>query len=172
MRKKRSTGKVLLIGAAALAAGYGIYEFFIKPRQNAGAGNSGNLPPGFEPGSSAALPPGTNLIDAANSAPVNEIPQLSPIGTPDNKLKYDLLIKKGDKGGEVVKLQKISNVVSKIYKTPLLKTDGVFGNLTNDKISRQFGRTEITLNRALQFMRAIEAWNKNNRVGKWSDYIA
>ena len=170
MKKKRSTGKVLLIGAGVLGAAYAIYEFLIKPRQT-GAGSFETLPPGFDSGSGAALAPGTNLINSADNLPVNQIPILSPIGTPDTKLQYNIVLKKGDKGGEVQKLQKISNVVSKIYSTNELETDGVFGNFTLDKISKQFGKTAITLNDALKFMRAIQAWNKFGRIGKWTFYI-
>jgi hypothetical protein len=170
MKKKRSTGKVLLIGAGVLGAAYAIYEFVIKPRQT-GAGSPETLPPGFDSGSGAALAPGTNLINSADNLPVNQAPILSPIGTPDSQLQYNIVLKKGDKGGEVQKLQKISNVVSKIYSTSQLQNDGVFGNLTLDKISKQFGKTTITLNNALKFMRAIEAWNKFGRKGKWTQYI-
>lgn len=170
MKKKRSTGKVLLIGAGVLGAAYAIYEFVIKPRQTS-AGSPGTLPPNFDSGSGAALAPGTNLINSADNLPVNQAPILSPIGTPDSKLQYNIVLQKGDKGGEVEKLQKISNVVSKIYSSSQLQTDGVFGNLTLDKISKQFGKTATTLNDALKFMRAIQAWNKFGRKGKWTQYI-
>lgn len=171
VKKKRSTGKTLLIAGGVLAGGYAIYEFLIKPRTSGGGDQSAlDVPPGFTPGSSG-MDPALNLIDTANSAPINAAPVLSPRGTPDNKLQYDIRLKKGDRGGEIEKLQKISNVISKIYKTKPLQVDGIWGNLTQDKIFKQTGRTEITLRQALRIKNAVEEWNKSGKKGKWIDYL-
>ena len=166
-KKKLSTGKVLLIGAGVLGAGYALYEFVLKPKTRVGNTSALDVPPGFTPPIDSA----SNFIDTANSAAVNAAPVLSPRGTSDNKLQYDIKLKKGDRGGEIEKLQKISNVISKIYKTTPLKVDGIWGNLTQDKIVKQTGRTEITLRQALRIKNAIEDWNKAGRKGKWIDYL-
>ena len=170
MKKKLSTGKVLLIGGGVLAAAYAVFEFVIKPKQASGGGTTEteNVPPGFTPGQSGNT---QNLINSADNVQPNVMPELSPLNTPDNKLQYDLILKKGDKGGEIQKLQKISNVVSGIYKTNKLNVDGQFGNLTLNKLKSQFGREQITLRTALSFMEAIQAWNKFGRIGEWSKYV-
>jgi hypothetical protein len=171
IKKKRSTGKTLLIAGGALAAGYAIYEFVIKPRTS-GGGNQNvlDVPPGFTPGS-GGMDPALNLIDTVNQAPVNQAPVLSPKGTADNALQYDILLKKGDRGGEIEKLQKISNVISRINKTKVLQVDGIFGNLTQDKVTRQMGVQKITLRQALRQKNAYEAWNKAGKKGKVTDYL-
>jgi len=165
MKKKLSTGKVLLIGGGVLAAAYAVYEFVLKPKpiQN----NDLNLPPGF----TAPQEQTANIINSAANVEPNVLPELSPLNTTDQKLKYDLILKKGDKGGEIQKLQKISNVVSKIYNTNLLSVDGQFGNLTLNKLKTQFGREQITLRNALKFMEAIKAWDKLGRKGQWPQYV-
>lgn len=170
MKKKLSTGKVLLIGGGVLAAAYAVYEFVIKPKQASGGGSTEtqDVPPGFTPGQSSNM---QNLINSADNVQPNVMPELSPLNTPDSKLQYDLMLKKGDKGGEIQKLQKISNVVSGIYKTNKLTVDGQFGNLTLNKLKSQFGREQITLRTALNFMEAIKAWDKFGRIGQWSKYV-
>ena len=169
MKKKLSTGKVLLIGGGVLAAAYAVYEFVLKPRQTSGGEtNVIDVPPGFTPGQSSNM---QNLINSADNVQPNVMPKLSPLNTSDQKLQYDLMLKKGDKGGEIQKLQKISNVVSGIYKTNKLTVDGQFGNLTLNKLKSQFGREQITLRTALSFMKAIQAWDKFGRIGLWSKYV-
>ena len=169
MKKKISTGKVLLIGGGVLAAAYAVYEFIIKPKQASGGGSTEiDVPPGFTPGQGTNI---NNIINSADNVQPNVMPKLSPLNTPDKNLQYDLILKKGDKGGEIQKLQKISNVVSGIYKTNKLIVDGQFGNLTLNKLKNQFGREEITLRTALKFKEAIQAWNKFGRIGQWSKYV-
>jgi hypothetical protein len=165
-KKKASTGKILLISGGVLALGYGIYT--LMQRRKAASGL--DVPPGFDPGS---IPDQTvNLIDTVDNAAVNVRPQLKPMGTPDGQLQYNILLKKGDRGAEVNKLQRISNVISKILKTKLLSVDGIFGNLTDAKLMAQFGRSEITLNQALKNMRAVQAWEKAGRPsGGWARFI-
>ena len=110
-------------------------------------------------------PAGTDIIEGANEAVVNQVEKLSPKGTPDNKLKYDLLLKPDDKGGEIEKLQKILNAISEYYKTYKLKVDGVYGNATKKKLFNVTGKTYITLNQALKKYRDVRAYyRKKNSV--------
>jgi len=107
-------------------------------------------------------PPGSDVISAVNTAPVNEAPKLSPKGTPDNKLKYDLPLKEGDKGGEIEKLQKILNVISGYYNTSKISVDGVYGSQTKNKLYNVTGKTVITLNQALDKYEAVKKWYEGN----------
>jgi hypothetical protein len=165
-RKKASTGKILLISGGVLGVGYLIYTAMQRRK----ASSALDVPPGFVPGT---IPDQTvNFIDTVDSAPVNVRPQLKPMGTPDAQLQYSIVLQKGDRGAEVNKLQRISNVISKILKTKLLAVDGIFGNLTDAKLMAQFGRSQVTLNQALKNMRAVQAWEKAGRPsGGWARFI-
>jgi hypothetical protein len=76
MKKKLSTGKVLLIGGGVLAAAYAVYEFLIKPRQTSGEEtNLIDVPPGFTPGQSSNM---QNLINSADNVQPNVMPRIEP----------------------------------------------------------------------------------------------
>lgn len=159
--KKKSNLKPLLIGALAIGGGWAIWNYIIKPMQT---------PPGDDkppvpelPPAAPDLSPGSEVIDAANNAPVNTVETLSPKGTKDSKLKYDLLLKPGDKGGEIEKLQKILNAISEYYKTYKIKVDGEYGNITKKKLYNVTGKTYITLNQALKKYRDVRAYYRKNK---------
>jgi len=149
--KKKSNFKPLIIGALAIGGGWALWNYVIKPMSAPSMPDTPpipDLPP---------VAPGTELITAANTAPVNVVETLSPKGTPDNKLKYDLILKPGDKGGEIEKLQKILNAISNYYKTYKISIDGIYGDQTKKKLFNVTGKTYITLNDALKKYRAVEA---------------
>lgn len=149
--KKKSNLKPLLIGALAIGGGWAIWNYLLKPMQTPPMDDKPPLP------DLPPVVPGAEVIDAANNAPVNTVEQLSPKGTPDNKLKYDLILKPGDKGGEIEKLQKILNAISNYYKTYKIGVDGIYGDQTKKKLFNVTGKTYITLNQALTKYRAVEA---------------
>jgi hypothetical protein len=154
--KKKSGVKTLLILGAAAGGGYLAWKYFLQPMFQPAATEP--TPPAFPP----VTPPGSDVIEAVNTAPVNEAPKLSPKGTPDNKLKYDLPLKEGDKGGEIEKLQKILNVISGYYNTSKISVDGVYGSQTKNKLYNVTGKTVITLNQALDKYEAVKKWYEGN----------
>lgn len=153
--KKKSNVKPLIYGGLAIASGWAIWNYLLKPMQTPPMTDQPPLPD--------LLPAGTDIIEGANQAPVNQVEKLSPKGTPDNKLKYDLLLKPNDRGGEIEKLQKILNAISNYYKTYKIAVDGVYGNETKKKLFNVTGKTYITLNDALKKYRAVESVYKSGK---------
>lgn len=151
--KKKNNFKPLIFGGLAIAGGWALWNYVIKPMTTP---KMDDTPPGDE-NLDTDLPPGTEVIDAANNAPVNTVVTLSPKGTPDAKLKYDLILKPGDRGGEIEKLQKILNAISNFYGTYKIGVDGIYGDQTKKKLFNVTGKTYITLNQALTKYRAVEA---------------
>lgn len=154
--KKKGGVKTLLILGAAAGGGYLAWKYLLQPMFQPAP----IVPP--PPALPPATPPGSDVISAVNTAPVNEAPKLSPKGTPDNKLKYDLPLKEGDKGGEIEKLQKILNVISGYYNTSKISVDGVYGSQTKNKLYNVTGKTVITLNQALDKYEAVKKWYEAN----------
>jgi len=154
--KKKGGVKTLLILGAAAGGGYLAWKYLLQPMFQPAATEP--TPPALPP----VTPPGSDVIAAVNTAPVNEAPKLSPKGTPDNKLKYDLPLKEGDKGGEIEKLQKILNVISGYYNTSKISVDGVYGSQTKNKLYNVTGKTVITLNQALDKYEAVKKWYEGN----------
>jgi hypothetical protein len=158
-RTKKGGGlKTILILGAAAGGGYLAWQYIFKPMFTPPPSPPA-LPPALPPAGSA---PGTDIIAAANEAPVNEAPKLSPKGTPDGQLKYDLPLKEGDKGGEIEKLQKILNVISGYYNTDKISVDGVYGPQTKKKLYNVTGKTVITLNQALNKYQDVKSWYESN----------
>lgn len=153
--KKKSNFKPLIFGGLAIAGGWALWNYVIKPMQTPPMTDNPPLPD---------LPPaGTDIIVSANDAPPNVVQTLSPKGTPDNKLKYDLMLKPNDRGGEIEKLQKILNAISNFYKTDKISVDGIYGNQTKKKLFNITGKTYITLNDAMKKYRAVEAYYKGGK---------
>jgi len=132
--RKRSTTKKGLSNTAKIAIGVGaaagIYliwdQFFNKNKQ--GSPILPQLP------QDAAQ----TVIDAAENTEPNVLPEpkreLSPKGTPSNQLKWNSIrLFYGDKGGEIEEMQKLFNVVSKLYNQPGIKIDGSWGPKTEEK---------------------------------------
>lgn len=163
-----STPQKVGLGITAAAAVYLGYRLLTKNKAN----KQPQLPPGYSaPAAGGAAPPET-IIAAANQAPVNSVTVLSPKGTPDNQLDYQVTLKLGDKGGEIEKLQKIINAISLIYGTKKIGVDGTFGSKeTLPKVKAIFGKESISLGNAYKYYQAVAAWQKAGKKGKVTDYL-
>ena len=101
-------------------------------------------------------------------APITQV--LSPIGTPKQKLNFDIYLKKGMKGQEVAKMQQILNAISKITGKAKVKEDGIYGDGTESRLSSMFGNIDkINLFKMYAALFAINAANKNKEIKKWFD---
>lgn len=93
---------------------------------------------------------------------------LSPLGTPKNKLNFNVYLKKGDKGQEVAKLQQILNAISNITGKPKIQEDGNFGPGTEARLSSTFGNIDkINLFKMYAALFAVFAAKKVDKLKKW-----
>lgn len=95
--------------------------------------------------------------------------KLSPLGTPKEKLNFDVKLELGDQGQEVAKLQQILNRISKIYKTQSIAEDGQLGAGTQSKLNKTYGKSSISLKEAYLMLYAIWNANENKEPKKWYD---
>ncbi|NDB35994.1 MAG: hypothetical protein EB023_11785 [Flavobacteriia bacterium] len=93
--------------------------------------------------------------------------QLSPKGTPKDKLLMDEKLQLGDKGQEVAKLQQIVNRIRQINRQSKIGEDGDFGPGTQSAVKNIFGVTTVTLREAYYALFAY--WNATN-VKKQKDW--
>lgn len=147
-KKKSNTGKIILGLAVLGGAAYAGYQFWYKPMQDkkaaeeaaakaaaaaqAAAAATGSLP--------AAAPAIQNVIAQAQQVEANVVKKnLSPIGTPANKIYWDTKITYGDKGGEVQVIQNLFNAIAKLAGSYTIEPDGIYGNETLKKKRLNFG---------------------------------
>jgi len=143
--------------------GLGILGFvFRKQIKNLFNKNSSTLNPEELPEETSSNPtPGTNNETTKNP--------LSPIGTPKDKLKFDVSLKLGDSGQEVAKLQQILNKISSINGGDKIKEDGNFGVATQSKLKKTYGTASINLRNAYYMLYAIWQSKQNGEPKKWFD---
>jgi hypothetical protein len=94
-------------------------------------------------------------------------PGLSGMGTPKDRLNLNQILKKGDRGQEVAKLQQILSRAAKLYKLATISEDGVFGQGTEGKLSQIYGAPTINLFKAYAMLFAIWNAQNNNDSKNW-----
>jgi len=94
-------------------------------------------------------------------------PGLSGMGTPKDRLNLNQILKKGDRGQEVAKLQQILSRAAKLYKLATITEDGVFGQGTEGKLSQIYGAPTINLFKAYAMLFAIWNAQNNNDSKNW-----
>lgn len=92
---------------------------------------------------------------------------LSGMGTPKDRLNLNQILKQGDSGQEVAKLQQILNRCAKIYKLATIKETGNFGVETESKLTKIYGAPTINLFKAYAMLFAIWNAQKNNESKNW-----
>lgn len=104
-------------------------------------------------------------------APISTV--LSPIGTPKEKLNFNVYLKNGMKGQEIAKLQQILNAISNITGKAKVTEDGIFGSGTEARLSNMFGNIEkINLFKMYAALFAIYAADQNKKPKKWFDFYS
>ena len=99
--------------------------------------------------------------------------ELSPIGTPKDKLNLNVYLKKGMKGQEVAKLQQILNAISNITGKAKVDENGIFGDGTEARLSNMFGNIDkINLFKMYTALFAINAADQNKKPKKWFDFYS
>lgn len=169
MAKKKMNYTPYILGVGALAAVGFIFKDDIKkllkksdetlpepeltttPAIN-GGGNSGG-------GNSGAGGGGGSLVGITKG--------LSGMGTPKDRLNLNQILKQGDNGQEVAKLQQILNRCAKLYKLATIKETGNFGVETESKLTKIYGAPTINLFKAYAMLFAIYNAQKNNDSKNW-----
>jgi hypothetical protein len=162
-KKSLSIPAKIAIGAGVLAAGWLIYDRFIKKPE------APQMPQALPDPNAAA-----GLIGAVQQLPENTTPKpaprkLSPIGTPENKQSWNnLKLFYGDKGGEIETMQKLFNRVSKLYNQPTIKVDGVWGPATEEKKLKIMGSGKgFNLTQVYKVVKSNE--QKAKKGGEWNE---
>lgn len=111
-RKKSNAPKILLGLAAIGGAAYLGYKYWWLPRQAAKE---------EAPADRVDQPTNEQVINTAiqnvDQAPANIAPsKLSPIGTPVDQINFNAVLYMGDKGAEVVYVQRMANKIRAIIK--------------------------------------------------------
>jgi hypothetical protein len=109
------------------------------------------------------------VTPGGNVAVKSEITKgLSPLGTPKANLNMDQILKFGDKGQEIAKMQQILNRISKITGKAKVTEDGIWGNGTQARLSQMFGNTtNLNLYKLYVALWAIWAADKGKNLKNW-----
>jgi len=92
---------------------------------------------------------------------------LSGMGTKKDLLNLNQILKQGDRGQEVAKLQQILSRAAKLYKKATIAEDGVFGIGTEGKLVELYGAKTINLFKAYAMLFAIWNAQQNNDSKNW-----
>lgn len=168
MKKKTNYLPVIIgLGLAGAAA----YFFRDKIKNYFNRGMVGGDPSTFGPPEPniITIPGPTTTPQVDINAGVLPAPkkQLSPIGTPKDKLLMGEKLELGDKGQEVAKLQQILNRFADLNRTAKVAEDGNFGVGTQAKLKAILGQTNATLREA--YLALFAYWNARN-VNKTKDW--
>lgn len=179
MATKKDNSIYYLIGAGVLAGG--IYLLYPKikewwQKQKASETDSENLPelPTEQDTQQQQPQIVTNVITPSGVIPTT-VPvtnNLSPLGTPKEKLNLNIYLKKGDRGQEVAKLQQLLNKISDYTKKPKVTEDGIFGAGTEARLNSMFGNIEkINLYKIYTALYAIYiVYAQKIKLDKWFNY--
>jgi len=153
---ERKTKITLFTIGAVVGGGYLLYEFLLKdlfkPKISPDTTSGGNA---IDAG--AMLPPPNIPFPEATPAPIVIQVQPSPMGTPDNKLKWNTLkMDQGMRGAEIKRAQELLNAISKIYGTSQIATDGVFGPITRAKMDAIVGTGPKTLTQVYDKYKSVK----------------
>lgn len=166
IRKKKINYTPWLIGlGAAGVIGY----LFRKEIKNLIMPGSTEPEPEPEPANQTIT---TNVVTpGGNVAVESEITKgLNPLGTPKTSLNMDQVLKFGDKGQEIAKLQQILNRISTITGKAKVTEDGIWGQGTQARLSQMFGNTtNLNLYKMYVALWAIYAADKGKNLKKWFD---
>ena len=127
-----------------------------KPAINNGSGGGGGAMNGGNSNNSGG---GGSLVGITKG--------LSGMGTPKDRLNLNQILKQGDNGQEVAKLQQILNRCAKLYKLATIKETGNFGVETESKLTKIYGAPTINLFKAYAMLFAIYNAQKNNDSKNW-----
>lgn len=163
MATKKNNYTPYLIGAAVLGLGAFLFKDQLKNWFSPGSTEEEETPlPAPTVTQEIVTPGGVQVVQA----PISNV--LSPLGTPKNKLNFDIYLMEGMKGAEVAKLQEILNRISKISGKPSVIVDGIFGQGTNARLSSLFGNiNKINLFKMYAALYAVYAANKEKDLKHW-----
>lgn len=164
MAIKKNNYTPYLIGAAVLGLGAFLFKDQLKNWFSPGSTEEEEETPGPAPTVTQEIvtPGGVQVVQA----PISNV--LSPLGTPKNKLNFDIYLMEGMKGAEIAKLQEILNRMSKISGKPSVIVDGIFGPGTKARLSSSFGNIDkINLFKMYAALYAVYAANKEKDLKHW-----
>jgi len=171
MAKKKMNYTPYILGVGALAAVGFIFKDDIKKLFKKSADEEPvidenlNTSPGI--GSGVKNEPNGGGGGGGGVSMVGITPGLSGMGTPKDRLNLNQILKKGDRGQEVAKLQQILSRAAKLYKLATISEDGVFGQGTEGKLSQIYGAPTINLFKAYAMLFAIWNAQQNNDSKNW-----
>ena len=80
----------------------------------------------------------------------------------------DQVLKYGDRGQEIAKLQQILNRISKITGKAKVTEDGIWGDGTQSRLAKMFGNlSKLNLYKMYVALWAIYAADKGNQLKNW-----
>ena len=153
-----------ILGVAALGAVSFIFKDDIKKLFKKGDESTPEPEPQITP-----KPVVVNTVTGGGSGTslVGITKGLSGMGTPKDRLNLNQILKQGDNGQEVAKLQQILNRCAKLYKLATIKETGNFGVETESKLTKIYGAPTINLFKAYAMLFAIWNAQKNNDSKNW-----
>jgi hypothetical protein len=167
MAKKKINYTPYILGVGALAAVGFIFKddiktFFKKDDTNDEENKD------VDPNTNVILKPVINNGGGGGGVTTVGITKgLSGMGTPKDRLNLNQILKQGDNGQEVAKLQQILNRCAKLYKLATVKETGNFGVETESKLTKIYGAPTINLFKAYAMLFAIYNAQKNNDSKNW-----
>ena len=188
--KKSKVGRNLLIAGAVLGAGYASWKFLIKPMldKKKAEEEAKKKQEEMAKGGESAVSSAVQAIQAIQPNILPAVDQkknrLSPIGTPFAKINYDAPVFFGDKGAEIVYIQKIANKLNEMNdqitgnrKMNRIAEDGIYGKNTYAMFQRYFpadlNKSGITYSKAYKYLKQQESVFLANVIGtKYSGTIA
>jgi hypothetical protein len=164
MAKKKMNYTPYILGVAALGAVSFIFKDDIKKLFKKGDESTPEPEPQITP-----KPVVVNTVTGGGSGTslVGITKGLSGMGTPKDRLNLNQILKQGDNGQEVAKLQQILNRCAKLYKLATIKETGNFGVETESKLTKIYGAPTINLFKAYAMLFAIWNAQKNNDSKNW-----
>lgn len=165
MNKKSNQWIAILIGLGVVGGAAYYFREDIKalfsPKDDTKDDKSSTDEQQSSPPIQTLVPPNTNTIQISS--------QLSPIGTPKSKLNFDVKLKQGDKGAEVLKAQEILNRIASYTKKQKITEDGDFGIGTETRLKDLFTTGTANLYQLYTALFSIFDAKQKKQFDKWFD---
>lgn len=97
-------------------------------------------------------PPTPRQEENTETTPAPKVQDIAKTWAPDSILSYGSKRKR-----MVMQLQHVINAIARLKKEPQIEVDGVWGNKTQAKVIRYFGKNQVTYNRARSYASQLYA---------------